>query len=97
MNQDEKGKGELGKCDTVVTMRNPYKLPPNTTDRPCGRDAVGTYCGRPVCKMHLEMYQRQLARAQQRQIWRKQRDERLQGIREEIGEEAYQRALARNK
>lgn len=65
----------MAKCDTRVTVRNPYQLPPNTTDHECGRQAIGTYCGRPVCKLHMAMYQRHLERGELRQRLYRQKAE----------------------
>ena len=40
-------------CERTVVHRDPYKLPPNTTNAQCSYRAVGTFIGKKLCKLHF--------------------------------------------
>lgn len=63
------------RCEIMVTARNPYKLPPNTSRQLCSHEAIGIRRCKNMCQQHINQYDRELVRGKA-SLARKQR---LQG------------------
>ncbi len=70
----------LVRCEQIVTTRNRYKLPPNTSQQQCRHQAAGRRGGQALCQMHINMFDRHKAHGLQRYEARLKQDAYLKSL-----------------